>query len=90
MIGAAQSRIQIMLMFQCSDVLMRPHFTPSSLGSPSPPLVTGHGLELETKAIRRFAKVSIVSNSPSLMIIALAFQFHVYLPWGQSLFSIVS
>ena len=41
-------------------------------------------LELETK-------VSIVSYScPSLMIIALASQFHVYLPWGQRPFSIVS
>ena len=42
-------------------------------------------LELETKAIRRFAKVSIVSYSrPSLMIIASASKFHVYLPpWGQ-------
>ena len=38
-------------------------------------------LELETKAIRRFAKVSIVSYSrPSLMIMASASQFHVYLP----------
>ena len=34
-------------------------------------------LELETKAIRRFAKVSTVSYSrPSLMIIASASQFH--------------
>ena len=48
-------------------------------------------LELETKAIRRFAKVSIVSYSrPSLMIIESASQFHVYLPWGQRLFSLVS
>ena len=48
-------------------------------------------LELEMKAIRRFAKVSIVSYSfPSLMTIASASQFHVYLPWGQHLFSIVS
>ena len=48
-------------------------------------------LELETKVVRRFAKVSIVSYSrPSLMIIALASQFHVYLLWGQCLFSIVS
>ena len=48
-------------------------------------------LELETKAIRRFAKVSIVSyDRPSLMIIASASQFHVYLPWGQRPFSIVS
>ena len=36
-------------------------------------------VELETKAIRRFAKVSIVSYSPSLMIIASVSQFHVYL-----------
>ena len=51
----------------------------------------GKPLELETKAIRRFAKVSIVSYSrPSLMIIELASQFHVYLPWGQRPFSIVS
>ena len=41
-------------------------------------------VELETKAIRRFAKVSIVSYSrPSLMIIVSGTQFHVYLPWGQ-------
>ena len=51
----------------------------------------GYILELETKAIRRFAKVSIVSYSrPSLMIIASASQFHVYLPWGRRPFSIVS
>ena len=43
------------------------------------------------EAIRSFAKVSIVSYSrPSLMIIASASQFHVYLPWGQRPFSIVS
>ena len=49
------------------------------------------GLELETKVKRRFAMVSIVSYSrPSLMILALASQFHVYLPWGQRPFSIVS
>ena len=49
------------------------------------------GVELETKAIQRFTKVSIVSYSrPSLMIIASATQFHVYLPWGQRPFSIVS
>ena len=48
-------------------------------------------LELETNAIRRFAKVSIVSYSrPSLMITASASQFHFYLPWGQRPFSIVS
>ena len=48
-------------------------------------------LQLETKAIRRFANVSIVSYSrPSLMIIASVSQFHVYLPLGQRLFSIVS
>ena len=35
--------------------------------------------------------VSIVSyGRPSLMIIASATQFHVYLPWGQRPFSIVS
>ena len=38
-------------------------------------------VELETKAIRKFAKISIVSYSrPSLMIIASASQFHVCLP----------
>ena len=38
-------------------------------------------LELETKAIRRFAKVSIVSYSrTSLMIIASTTHFHIYLP----------
>ena len=48
-------------------------------------------LELETKVKWRFEKVSIVSCSrPSLMIITLASQFHVYLPWGQRPFSIVS
>ena len=48
-------------------------------------------VELETKAIRRFAKVSIVSYSrPSLMIIAFRTQFHVERPWGQRPFSIVS
>ena len=48
-------------------------------------------LELETKAIRRFAKVSIVSYSrPTLMIIASQTQFHVERPWGQRPFSIVS
>ena len=56
--------------------------------SPKPSLCL---LELETKAIGRFAKVTIVSYSrPSLMIIASASQFHVYLPWGQRPFSIVS
>ena len=53
--------------------------------------IPAYSLELETKAIRRFAKVSIVSYSrPSLMIIASATQFHVHLPWGQRPFSIVS
>ena len=48
-------------------------------------------LDLERKVKRRFAKVSIVSYSrPSLMIIASASQFHIYLPLGQHLFSIVS
>ena len=38
-------------------------------------------LELKTKAIRRFAKVNVVSYSRlSLMIISSASQFHVYLP----------
>ena len=46
-------------------------------------------LELETNVKRRFAKVSIVSYSrPSLMVIASASQFHVFLPWGQFPFSI--
>ena len=40
-------------------------------------------LELETKVKRRFAKVSLVFYfCPSLMIIASASQFHIYLPWG--------
>ena len=48
-------------------------------------------LELETKVKRRFTKVSIVSYIRlALMIIASASQFHVYLPWGQRPFSIVS
>ena len=42
-------------------------------------------LELETNVIRRFAKFS-----PSLMIIASASQFQIYLPWGQRPFIIVS
>ena len=38
-----------------------------------------------------FGLVSIVSYCcPSLMIIAPASQFHIYLPWGKCLFSIVS
>ena len=41
----------------------------------------GYILELETKAIRRFAKVSIVSYS-HLSLLIIASQFHVYLPWG--------
>ena len=57
----------------------------------APGLCPQSRLELETKAIRRFAKISIVSyNRPSLMIIVSASQFHVYLPWGQRPFSIVS
>ena len=48
-------------------------------------------VELETKVIRRFVKVSIVCYSrPSLVIIASVSQFHVYLPWGQRPFTIVS
>ena len=48
-------------------------------------------VELETKVKRRFGKDSIVSYIRlSLMLIALASRFHVYLPWGQRLFSIVS
>ena len=48
-------------------------------------------LELKTKIKRKFAKFSIVPYSrPSLMINASASQFYVYLPWGQSPFSIVS
>ena len=48
-------------------------------------------VELETKAIRRCAKVSIVSYSrPSLMRIVSRTQFHVERPWGQHPFSIVS
>ena len=46
-------------------------------------------VELETKVKQRFTKVSILSHSPSLMIIASASQFHVYLPWGPCPFSIV-
>ena len=53
--------------------------------------VVDYKLELETNVIRRFGLVSIVSYScPSLMIISSASQFHVYLPWGQRPFSIVS
>ena len=56
-----------------------------------PEEVSSWSVELETKAIRRFPKVSIVCYSrPSLMIIASRSQFHVYLPWGQRPFSIVS
>ena len=49
------------------------------------PGVTRHqsAVELQTKVKRRFAKVSIVFYSfPSLMIIALGTQFHIYLQWG--------
>ena len=57
----------------------------------STPHMEHFSVELETKAIRRFAKVSIVSYSRlSLMIIASASQFQVYLPLGQRPFSIVS
>ena len=54
--------------------------------------IVHHSVELETNAIRRFRLVSIVSyySRPSLMIIASVSQFHVYLQWGQCLFSIVS
>ena len=53
--------------------------------------IVHHSVELETNAIRRFRLVSIVSYSrPSFMIIASVSQFHVYLLWGQCLFSIVS
>ena len=63
-----------------APLVLGPHHCPVSLQWP---------FELETK--RRFAKVSIVSYSrPSLMIIASASQFHVYLPWGKHPFSIVS
>ena len=45
---------------------------------------SGAALELATKVKRRFAKVSIVFYSrPSLMIIASASQFHIYLPWDK-------
>ena len=65
--------------------------TPAHVLVSRPALLPGPALELETKAIRRFSKVSIVSYSRlSLMIIASASQFPVYLPWGQRLFSIVS
>ena len=46
-------------------------------------------VELETKAIRRFAKI-LQSRRRPLLIIASASQFHVYLPWGKYPFSIVS
>ena len=74
---------------QATPIITRgPELPWTQLTSTPPPQST---LELETKAIRMFAKVSIVSYSrPSLMIIALATQFPVYLPWGQRLFSIVS
>ena len=46
--------------------------------------------EIGTKIIRD-GLVSIVSYScPSLMIITSGAQFHIYLPWDQRLFSIVS
>ena len=68
--------------------------------------VRGQAVELATKAIRRFAKISeswrrpllgpggLVSivpySQPPLMIIALASQFHVYLLWSQCPLSKVS
>ena len=72
-----------------AEVIIDAIFSLEPLHDPEPRPVAS--LELEMKAIRRFAKVSIVSYSrPSLIIIASATQFHVYLPWGQRLFSIVS
>ena len=47
-------------------------------------------LELETKTIRRFVKISQTWRRPLLMIIASVSQFHVYFLWGQCPFSIVS
>ena len=62
-----------------------PHHSQSTRGTAQ------YRVELETKVKRRFVKVSIVSYShPFLMIIALASQFHIYLPWVQRQFSIVS
>ena len=61
----------------------------SATASASKMLITN----TSTKVIRdgRVGQHSIVSYSrPSLMIIALASQFHVYLPWGPCLFSLVS
>ena len=46
---------------------------------------------LTQKSLRTGRLVSIVSYSrPSLMIIALQTQFHIYIPWGQHPLSIVS
>ena len=66
-------------------------FIVKSLGTSHPNLLARVRVELETRVKQRFMKVSIVSYSHlSLMIIASRTQFHVYLPWGQGLFSIVS
>ena len=60
-------------------------------GAAEPARVPVQRSPVETKVIRRFAKVSIVSYScPSLMIIASVSQFHIHLPWGQRPSSIVS
>ena len=55
MIGAAQSRIQIMLMFQCSDVLMRPHFTHRAAWARLPlcsPASTGHWSQVRAQLMQ--------------------------------------
>ena len=76
---------------RCSDTVGTNVELVNSIGVTCTHNIFGLKLELETKAIRWFPKVSIVSYSrPSLMIIVSATQFHVNLRWGQRLFSIVS
>ena len=73
--------------------LLYGHICAPTIHSPRhpPAQVNTSTVELETKAIRRCAKVIIVSYSrSSLMIFASRTKFHVERPWGQRPFSIVS
>ena len=90
----AQSTLKILLLTPPApppalSLVCRALLTSAGAGPPDPPTslfsshstLSGEGylVELETKAIRRFGKVSIVSYSrPSLMIIASESQFHIY------------
>ena len=85
-------KVVVLLSNSLGDCCVRSVFDNISVSARGP-LTRRHSsaLELETEVNRRFTKVSLVSYShPPLMIIASASQFHVYLPWGQCPFSIVS